>query len=79
VIIDEIAKEVENNTITRVNEYVRQYVSRRNVDTVLEDQTPKVVVLDVLKCCTFVFMYLFVLKKKTKRELKQSRLVCLKT
>jgi len=31
VIITEIAKEVENNTIGRVNAYTRQYVSRRNV------------------------------------------------
>jgi len=31
VIITEISKEVENNTITRVNAYARQYVSRGNV------------------------------------------------
>jgi hypothetical protein len=31
VIITEISKEVENNTITRVNAYARQYVTRRNV------------------------------------------------
>jgi hypothetical protein len=31
VIITEISKEVENNTIPRVNAYARQYVSRRNV------------------------------------------------
>ena len=30
-IITEISKEVENNTIARVNAYARQYVSRRNV------------------------------------------------
>ena len=30
-IITEISKEVENNTIARVNVYARQYVSRRNV------------------------------------------------
>ena len=30
-IITEISKEVENNTISRVNAYARQYVSRRNV------------------------------------------------
>jgi hypothetical protein len=31
VIITEISKEVENNTIARVNAYARQYVPRRNV------------------------------------------------
>jgi len=31
VIITEISKEVENNTIARVNVYARQYVPRRNV------------------------------------------------
>jgi hypothetical protein len=31
VIITEISKEVENNTIARVNAYTKQYVSRRNV------------------------------------------------
>ena len=31
VIITEISKEVENNTIERVNVYARKYVSRRNV------------------------------------------------
>jgi hypothetical protein len=31
VIITEISKEVENNTISRVNVYQRQYVPRRNV------------------------------------------------
>ena len=30
VIITEISKEVENNTIARVNVYTKQYVSRRN-------------------------------------------------
>ena len=30
--LTEISKEVENNTIDRANAYVRQYVSRRNVD-----------------------------------------------
>ena len=31
VIITEISKEVENNTIARGNAYARQYVPRRNV------------------------------------------------
>jgi hypothetical protein len=31
VIIAEISKELENNTIARVNAYARQYVPRRNV------------------------------------------------
>jgi len=31
VISAEIPKEVENNTIARVNAYARQYVPRRNV------------------------------------------------
>jgi hypothetical protein len=31
VIITDISQEVENNTITRVNAYARQYVSRQNV------------------------------------------------
>ena len=31
VIITEMSKERENNTITRVNAYARQYVPRRNV------------------------------------------------
>jgi hypothetical protein len=31
VIITEISKEVENNTIGRVNVYARKYVTRRNV------------------------------------------------
>ena len=30
VIISEISKEVENNNIARLNEYAKQYVSRRN-------------------------------------------------
>ena len=30
VIIAEISKEVENNTIARVNAYAKQYVPRRN-------------------------------------------------
>ncbi len=33
VIITEISKEVENNTIARVNVYTKQYVPRRNGDT----------------------------------------------
>ncbi len=33
VIITEISKEVENNTVGRVNEYSNQYVPRRNGDT----------------------------------------------
>jgi hypothetical protein len=31
VIITEMSKEIENNTIARVNAYARQYVPRRNV------------------------------------------------
>jgi hypothetical protein len=30
VIITEMSKEIENNTISRVNAYTRQYVPRRN-------------------------------------------------
>ena len=33
VIISEISKEVENNNITRLNAYAKQYVSRRNSAT----------------------------------------------
>ncbi len=65
MIITEISKEVEKNTITRVNSYSKQYVSRRNGG--VEDHMEEVVVVDVLDP-TFVYTFICVeIKTNTER------------
>jgi hypothetical protein len=74
VIITEISKEVENNTIGRLNAYQKNMCVDEMVP--LEDHLQEVVVQDVLECCPCVYIHLFVLKQK--RKGKQSRFVLLK-